>query len=98
MHMWQELHRNDVSSSVCHIKRLLLSICPIVGDAHFDYLSGVFARFLYYKVKSQRFIYINFYIYYVKYYVYIYYIYIMFIKTFPFHEQVTWGWCHLDTV
>lgn len=63
MHMWQELHRNDVSSSVCHIKRFLLSIWPIVGDTHFDYLSGVFARFLYYKVKSQRFIYINFYVY-----------------------------------
>lgn len=43
------------------IRKLLMSVCPTVGDTHFDHLSGVFARFLYHKDKLQRFVYRNLY-------------------------------------
>ena len=49
MNFLQEYHRSDVSSfSVQHIRKHIISICPIIGDVNFDCLvKAGLSRFLY---------------------------------------------------
>lgn len=44
-------YQSDVMSfSVYHIRRYMMSVCPIVGDVDFDHLVKVSARFFHFKV------------------------------------------------
>lgn len=42
---WQNHHRTNVMSSVHHIRRHLLSVCPITGDVMFDLSDKVIPAF-----------------------------------------------------
>lgn len=58
-HFWKDYYIYDVSSEY-HIKRQIMSLCPITGDINFDHLAKVVsARFFLTQGTTSPFVIFN---------------------------------------